>query len=139
MRTGDFHRTGSEIGIGVVVGDNRDQTAMFLRSNRNFAEFAYNRGIARIIRVHRNRPVSEHGFRTRCGDRYVVPLLALYDIPVFVFLQILICLTACQRILEVPHVTGLFDILDLKIRDRRLEMRVPVHEPFSPKNQTLIV
>ena len=36
VRAGDFHRAGAEVGVGVFVGDDRDQAAVFFRANRDF-------------------------------------------------------------------------------------------------------
>ena len=137
---GDLHRAGSEIRIGVIIGDDRDEAAMLFRSNRNFAELSDNWSITFIRWMNGDRAIAEHGFGPRCGDRDVVACLAQGDVPVLVFLDILIGGTAFERVLEMPHMAVDLDVLDLKVGNRGLELRVPVHQalvlidqPFSVK------
>ena len=39
----------------------------------------------------------------------------------------------------MPHVTRNFDVFDLKIRNRRFKMRVPVDQAFAAINQALVI
>ena len=138
MRAGDLHRARAEIFVRVVIGDDRDQPAVFLGADGDFAQLADDRRIAFVRRVHRNGAVAQHGFGARRGDRDIVPRLAQGDIPVFVLLDVFIGLAAGQRVLEVPHVARDLDILDLEIGNRGFKMRVPVHKPFAAIDQPLV-
>ena len=112
---------------------------MFLGADRNFDHLAHDRGIAFVRRVHRNRTIAQHGFGAGRGDRDVIALFAEGDVPVLVLFDVGIGLTTGQRVFEMPHVTGRFDVLDLKIRDRGLKMRVPVGQAFAAIDQALVV
>jgi hypothetical protein len=139
VRTGDLHRTGAEIGIRILIGDDRDQAAVFLRTNRNFAELADDWLVALVRRVNGHRAVAQHGFRAGGGDGDVVPRLAQGDVAVLILLDILIGLPAGQRVLEVPHVAVGFDVLDLKVGNRRFELRIPVDQPLVLVDQAFLV
>ena len=115
MRAGDFHRTRAEIGVGIVIGDDRDQAAVFFWANRNLAQFANNWRIAQIIGVHRNRAIPQHGFGARGGDRDVITGLFERDISVGIFFDIGIALPPREGVFEMPHMAVNFGILDLKI------------------------
>ncbi len=86
-----------------------------------------------------DRAVSQHRFRTRGGDGNVVTRLAGQFVAVFVALDELVGRTICQRIFEVPHVAVDFAVLHFEVRNRRLEMGVPVHQPLVAVDQTLFV
>ncbi len=143
MRAGDLHRAGAEIGVGVVVGDDRDQAAVFLRSDGDLAELAHDRRIAFVGGVHRHGAVAQHCLGPRCGDGDVVADFAQRDVAVCVLLDILIGrplpFHGGERVLEMPHVAWRLDILDLEVGDRGLEMRVPVHQPLAAVDQTLAI
>ena len=89
--------------------------------------------------MHGNRPVTQHRFRPRRGDRNVVTCLAQRDVSVFIFLDILVGLPAFERVLEMPHMTVDFDILDFEIRDRSFKLGVPVDEALSSIDQAFTV
>ena len=127
MRPGDLHRARAEIGIGIFIRDDRDQAAMLLRANRNLAKFSNNWRVTLIRRMNRNSSVAEHRLGPCGRDGDVVTFFFQHDIPVFVFLDICIRRAARERVFEVPHVTGHFEVFHLQVRDRCLEMRVPVH------------
>ena len=139
MRAGDLDRARAESRIGVFVGDDRDQAAVFFRADRDFAKLADDGGIAFVGGMHRDSTVAQHGFGPGCGDRDVVAGLAQGDIAVFVFLNIFVGLAASERVFEVPHVARGLDILDLQIGNRGLEMRIPVHQPLAAIDEALVV
>ena len=68
MRAGDLDRAGPEILVRVFIGDDRDQPAVFLGTNRDFAQLPDDGGITFIRRVDRNRAVAQHGFGPGRGD-----------------------------------------------------------------------
>jgi hypothetical protein len=81
VRAGDLDRAGAELGVRVLVGDDRDQAAVFLWPDRNFAQLADDRRIALIRRVHGHRAVAQHGFGPGGGDGDVVAGLAQVTLP----------------------------------------------------------
>ena len=89
--------------------------------------------------MNSHRPVAQHGFRTGGGNGDVVPGLAQGHISLSVLLHIFIGLPSGQRVFEVPHVAGNLGVLDLKVGNRGLEMRVPVHEALAAIDQALVV
>ena len=139
MRAGDLHGTRTEIFVGIFVGDDRDQPAMFSRTDRNFAQFSDNRRIAFIRRMHRDCTIAQHGFRAGRGDRNVIARLAQGDIPALVFFNVFIGLPVCERIFEVPHVAVDFGVFDLEIGNCRFEMRIPVDQTFAAIDQALVI
>ena len=139
MRPRDLDRARAEIRIGVVIGDDRDQPAVFLGPYGNFAQHAHDGRIPRIARMHGHSAIAQHCFRARGGDRDVIALFFEDDVAVFIFLQIRIGRTARQRVLEMPHMARGLDILDLEIADRGFEMRVPVHQALAAIDKALVI
>ena len=139
MRAGDLHRTGPEIHIGVGVGDDRDQTALFLWSYWNFAQFADDGRIAFVIFVYGHGPVAQHGFGPGGGDGDIVAGLAQGDVAVFVLLDVFVGFPAGEGVFEVPHMAVDFDVFDLKVADRRFEMRVPVDQSLAAIDQPFVI
>ena len=139
MRAGDLDRARAEILVGVFVGDDRDQAAMLFWSDRDFAELADDGCVTFVRRVHRNRAIAQHGFRAGGGDRDIVAHLAQSNVAVLVSFDIFIAFAPRERVFEMPHMAGGFDIFDLEIRDRGFEMRIPVDQAFSAINQTLVI
>ena len=135
MGRGDFHRAGALFGIGIGIGHNRDRPP----DQRQAHGFADQMLIAFIIRVHGHAGIAQHGFRACCGDDQVIPFLAEGDGTVFVFFHIFKRRPVFELIAQAPEMAILFDLLHLKIRDRRLEMRIPIDEPFSFVNQSLVI
>ncbi len=105
----------------------------------NLAELAYDRRIARVIRVHCHGPVTQHCLGASGGDRDVIALFREGHIALFVFLDVGICRSVRERVFEVPHVTSNFEIFDLKVGDRCFEMRVPVDQPLAAIDEPLLI
>ncbi len=139
MRPGDLDRARAEIGVGVIVGDDRDQPAMRLRPHRNLAQLADDGGIAGVTRMHRHRAVAQHGFGAGGGDRDIVPGLAQGHVAVGVAFHVFIGLAPGQRVFEMPHLAVDLAAFDLEVRNRGLEMRVPVDQPLAAIDQPLVV
>ncbi len=135
MRAGDLYRAGAEVRVGILIGNDRDQAF----GQRQAHQFADNRFVTRIIRVHRHRAVAEHGFRARRGNRDPVALLFEDNIPVLILLDIGVGLPAFERVFEVPHSPIDFAVLDFEIGNRGLEMRVPVDQPLVAIDEALII
>ena len=113
MCAGDFHRARPKGGIGIFVGDDRDQTAVFLWPHRDFAQFAHDGRIAFIAGMHGHGAIAQHGFRARRSDRDIIPRFAQGNVPVFILFDVFIGFATGQRVFEVPHVAGGFDVFDL--------------------------
>ena len=111
MRAGDLHRPRTKGRIRIFIGNDRDQAI----TKRQMHHLADNRLIARIRRMHRNRAIAQHGLGPGGGNRDIIALLAQDHRAVFVFLNVFIGLTIREPVFEMPHMTGHFDILDLKI------------------------
>ena len=135
----DLHRARAKGHVRVFVGDDRDQAALFFRTNRDFAELAHDRRIAFVIRVNRYRAIAQHGFRAGRRDRDVIAFLAKGDIPVLVFFDVGVGLATRQRVFEVPHVAVGFDVLNFEVGNRGLKMRVPVHQTLAAVDEALVV
>ena len=65
MRRCDLDRAGALLGIRIVIGDDWHATA----DQRQDHVLADQIGIALVIRVHRDRGVTQHRFRPRGRDR----------------------------------------------------------------------
>src|SRR3546814_11445618 len=68
VRAGDLDRARAERRVRMLVGDDRDLAAMRLRPDRDLAQLADDRRVARVRRMHRHRAVAEHGFGAGGGD-----------------------------------------------------------------------
>ena len=112
----DLDRARPELGIGVVVGDDRDQTA----GERQPHLFADQCGVAFVGRIHRDRHIGEHRFGSRRRDA---------DVP----------RPVGKRIAQVPELALQFARFDLEIADRGLQARIPVDEALVPVEQPFVV
>ena len=119
MRPGNFNRTRAKVGVRVGIGDNRDRAAQRLRPDWDFTKAPNKRGIAGILRMHRNRTIAEHRLGPRCRDRDIIALLAVQNPPLSVALHKLIAQAIDKRVLKVPHLPRHFLVLHLKVRDGR--------------------
>ena len=139
VRAGDLDRAGAEVRVGILIGNDRDQTAVLARSDRDFAEQTDDRCIARVVRMHGDRAVAKHRFRACGRDGDVVARLAQGFQAVRVALDVFIRRAVGQRVFEVPHVAGHFAVLDLEVADRGLQCGVPVDQPLAAVDQALLV
>ncbi len=85
---GDFHATGAEFRIAVIVGDDRDAAA----NQRQLDKFADQSFVAFVVRVNRHGGVAEHGFRTRGRDDQVIVAFSGFG-------------AVGQRVFQVPQET----------------------------------
>jgi hypothetical protein len=69
VRRGDLHRAAAELRVRVLVADHGDAAA----GERQLHLAAQERGVPRVVRMHRDGGVAEHGLRTRGGDHQVRP------------------------------------------------------------------
>ena len=117
VRGGDLHRAGAFFRVGVGVGDDRDQPA-HERQDGVLADQVREGG---VLRVHRDRGVAEHRLRAGGGDGDELAGLIV------------------DRIGDVPEAALHLGVLDLEVGDRRLEFRVPVHQPLVAVDQALAI
>ena len=114
---GDLDRARALLRIGVRVRDDR-QAPPDQRQDRVFADQV---PIARIVGMHRDPGIAEHGLRPGGRDRDVAPGRAL------------------DRVADVPEMAVHLGGLDLQIRDRGLQLAVPVDQPLVLVDQALAV
>ena len=82
--------------------------------------------VACVFGVHRHRHVGEHRFGARRRDLDIIaPVIERHAVG--------------ERIFEMPEAALHLVRLDLQVRDRGLELRVPVHEALVAVDQTLFV
>ena len=117
VRRGDLDRTTAGLGVGVFIGDDRDQPA----DERQPHRFPDQLGIARIIGMHRDRGVAEHGFGPGGRDHDKAPRLAL------------------DRIADMPQKAFGLAAVDLEVGDDRVHLRVPIDQPLVAVNQPLAI
>ena len=112
---------------------------MFFRPHGNFAQLPNDRRVTFIGRMHRNSAIAQHRLGPGGGDGDVIPRFAQHLIAVIILLDILISRPAREGVFEMPHMARHFDVLDLKIGNRCLEMRVPIHQAFAAVDQAVLV
>ncbi len=100
---GDLQRPGAELGVDVLVGDDRQAAA----DQGQDAELADQVAVALVVGIHRDRRVGEHRLGTHGGDGQdaVGALDRIVD--------------RVERVLDLA-------VLDLEVGDRRVRARVPV-------------
>ena len=89
--------------------------------------------------MHRNCPIPQHGFRACCRDGNIITLFREDDVSVRILFNIGIGFPTRERIFEMPHMARNFDIFDLKIRNRRFEMRIPIDQALATIDQTFVI
>ncbi|GBE44642.1 hypothetical protein BMS3Bbin10_02745 [bacterium BMS3Bbin10] len=117
MGRGYLDGAGPLFRVGILIRDNRDFTPHQRQENR----FADQVLVALIIGMNRDAGVPQHGLGPRRGDHHEAPLLAFYGI------------------FEMPEVAIGFNLLHLKIGDRRQQFRVPVDEALVLVDQPFAV
>ncbi len=75
---------------------------------------------ALVVRVNGHTRITQHRFRPRCCHDHVGP-------------------SVYARIPDVPQVTILLDLVHLEVRDHRLALGTPVHDPAAPIDPPLLV
>ena len=113
---GDFHNAGAEFHINIFVGNNRDFSA-YKGQNEGFADII---GVAPVLGVHRNGGIAEEGFRA--GGGKLKPAGAVG-----------------KGIAQVPEVTRLILVLNLRVGDGGFAAGAPVYNAFAAINKTLFV
>ena len=120
VRRRDLHAAGAERLVDVVVGDHRDRAAGERQRDRPSDQ----RGVALVVRIHRDGDVAQHGLRPRRrDDDFAVPVDR----------------ATRERIADLPDLPLLLLALDLEIRHRGAERRVPVDEPLAAVDEAVLV
>ena len=117
VRRGDLDRTAAGFGIGVLVGDDRDQPA----GERQADGFADDIGVTRIPGMHRDPGVAEHRLRPGGRDNDITTRLTL------------------DRVADVPQRAFGLAIFDFEIRDHGVHLRIPIDQPLVAVDQSLAV
>src|SRR5450830_474065 len=119
---GDFHATGAEFRIAIIVGDDRDTTA----DQRQLDKLADQGLVALVFRVYRHGRVAEHGFRTGGGDDQVIQAVGGLG-------------AVSQWITQVPEETFLVVVFHFEVGDRRVQLGVPVDQALAAIDQAIFV
>ena len=114
---GDLHRAGALFGVGILVGDDRDQPAC----QRQAHQFAHQGLVAFVVRMDGHGGVAQHGFWP-CGGHDDEPLGIIR-----------------QRVFDVPEIAFELDTLDFQVADRCLQPRIPVHQPLILIDEVLAI
>ncbi len=117
VRGRHLHRAGADFRIGIFVGDDGDAAA----DQRQDHVLADEILVALVPRVHGDAGIAEHGLGPRRRDGDKAPRLVL------------------DRIAEVPEMALDLELLHFEIGNRRLEFRIPVHQPLVAIHQPLAI
>ena len=116
MPRGDLDHARAEFGIGVLVRHHLEAAA----GDRLEDFLANDRLVALVVRVHRHGHVGQHGFGARRGHLDMARAIGKW-------------------IAEAPEAALDLVGLDLKVRDRGLQLRVPVDQPLVAVDQPAVV
>ncbi len=119
---GDLHAAGTELGVAVVVGDDRDAAT----NQRQFDVLADQCLVALVVRVDRHGGVTQQGFRTGGGDYQVV--LAFGGLG-----------AVGQRVAQVPQVALLVVVFHFEVGDGRVQLGVPVDQALAAVDQAVFM
>ncbi|MNO97659.1 hypothetical protein D3C76_893760 [compost metagenome] len=119
---GDLYATGTELGVAVVIGDDRDAAA----DQWQFDEFADQCLVAFVVRVDGHGSVTQQGFRTRGGNYQVV--LAFGGLG-----------AVGQRVAQVPQVALLVVVFHFEVGDGRVQLGVPVDQALAAVDKAVFM
>ncbi len=120
VRRRDLHAAGAERLVDVRVGDHRNRAP----GQRQRDLPADQRRVPVVVGVHRDRDVAEHRLRSgRRDDDRVDPVACAIG----------------ERIAQLPDLPLLLLALDLEIRHRGAERRVPVHQALAAIDEPVFV
>ncbi len=118
----DLDRARPEFGIGMFVRDDGHAAAR----DRQHDMLAHDRCVTRVVGMHGNRHVGQHGFGPRGGDFDVIAPVGQRH-------------TVFERISEVPETALHILRLDLEIGNRGLQLGVPIDQPLVAIDQPVLV
>ena len=114
---GDLDRAGALLGIGILVGDDRDAAA----DDRQEHVAAMQVAEPLVVGMDRDAGVAQHRLGPGGGHRDELALGAL------------------DRIAQMPEMPVDLGLLDLEVGDGRLQLDVPVHQPLVAIDQAGLV
>ena len=148
VRGRDLDRACALFRIGIFIRDNCDQATDQRQSNMLADQML----IARVVRMHRNRRIAQHRLRPRGGDGHPFAglltlrvhhrIFEIVKVAVGVFGQDLGERRRVERraILARPFERALgLDLHDLEVRDRGLELGVPIDEALVLVDEPLAI
>ncbi len=112
----DFDATRAELRINVIIGNNGNDALRQGQVNGLANQVA----IPIIVRVHRYRSITQHGFRSRCGDNQMT-------------------LATAKGVAQMPQGAGLFFLDHFKVGYCRQELWVPINQTMASVYQALLV
>ncbi len=113
----DLDRAGALFGIGMLVGDDRDQPVGQWQTHMLADQIL----VARILGMHGHGGIAQHGLGARRRHHDEAAGLVL------------------DRIFEMPQMALHLDALDFEIGDGGLQLGVPVDQPLVLVDQALLV
>ena len=116
MRRCHLDATGTEVHFSVIIGNDGN---FFIHKRQNHI-LADDIPVALIVRIDANAAVTEHRLRTGRSDDNLSR-------------------SVCQGITDMPQMTGLIHILNLRVGQCRYAMRTPVDNTASFINQPLFI
>ena len=117
VRRGDLDRTAALLRVGVFVGDDGQAPA----DQRQHGVPADQIAIARVLRVHGDARIAQHGLRPGRRDDDMPALLPL------------------DGVAQVPQMAVGLALFDLKVGNRGVKFRVPVDQPLVAIDQPVLV
>ena len=112
----DFYNAGAEFHINIFVGDNRD----FPADKGKNQGFAHELRVTLVLGVYRNGGIAEKGFRTGCGKLQPAGAVG-------------------KGIAQVPEMTGLILVLNLRIGNGGFAAGTPVYNALAAVDKSLFV
>ena len=113
---GNLNNACAEIRFNIFVGNN-GYLAVNKRKNQRFAHKVL---VSFIVRVYRNRRITQKGFGAGCR-------------------KLQIAAAVLKRIAQMPEMPGLLLVLNLCVGNRGLTMRTPVDNPLTAVDKSLFV
>ena len=112
----DLQRAGAEVGLDVLVGDDRQLAPDERQRHRRADEVA----VALVVGMHRHGDVGQHRLGAHGGDHELARPVG-------------------QRVGDVEQRVGDLAVLDLEVADRRARARVPVDHVVVAVDPALVV
>ena len=111
MGRSHLYASSTKFHLSIIVRNHRN----FLINKRQNDLFANNRGIPFIVGIYAHTRVTQHSFRACSCNNYFT-------------------IAVCQRITNVPQMTGLVHVLNLSVRQSGYTVRTPVNNTAALVN-----